>query len=237
MGDPRAIFGGLVMVNFPVDEQLAEELLSFGVENGRRLLDGIGAPSFTEGAIQMLGRKGDRCRFLVNPALERLGRDSIDTTPRWRHVRGGFLSQPNYTYIADLNDPELSTTGELTASLERDIVLAWGIGATSNSNTITLAKDGQLIGNGVGQQDRVGCCELAVKRALDAGHATQGAVAYSDSFFPFPDAPTVLADAGIKAIWSTRGSVRDSETQALCAERGVVLYQVPDAKGRGFFGH
>lgn len=117
------------------------------------------------------------------------------------------------------------------------MVLAWAVGSTSNSNTITLVKGGQLIGNGVGQQDRVGCCELAVKRALDAGHATEGSVAYSDSFFPFPDAPAVLADAGVKAIWATSGSVRDAEIQALCAERGVVLLQVPDTLGRGFFGH
>jgi phosphoribosylaminoimidazolecarboxamide formyltransferase/IMP cyclohydrolase len=237
MGDPRAIFGGLVMVNFPIDSELAEELLSFGVEQGRRLLDGITAPSFTDGAIQMLGRKGDKCRFLVNPALGHLDRDSIDRSPRWRYVRGGFLSQPNYTSIADLHDPELSATGELTASQARDLILAWAIGATSNSNTVTLVRDGQLIGNGVGQQDRVGCCELAVKRAIDAGHSTVGSVAYSDSFFPFPDAPAVLADAGVKAIWATTGSVRDKEIQDLCAERGVVLYQVPDVKGRGFFGH
>jgi phosphoribosylaminoimidazolecarboxamide formyltransferase/IMP cyclohydrolase len=237
MGDPRAIFGGLVMLNFPVDEEIAEELLSFGVAGGRRLLDGISAPAFTEGAITLLGRKGDKCRFLANPALGTLGLDSLDSAPRWRYVRGGFLSQPNYTYVADLADPELVATGTLTPAQERDVVLAWAVGATSNSNTITLVKDGQLVGNGVGQQDRVGCCELAVKRARDAGHSTEGSVAYSDSFFPFPDAPGVLADAGIAAIWSTTGSVRDKDTQELCAERGIVLYQVPDSKGRGFFGH
>jgi len=45
-----------------------------------------------------------------------------------------------------------------------------------------------LIGNGTGQQDRVGAAELAVKRAIDAGHKEMlsGAAAYSDSFFHFP---------------------------------------------------
>lgn len=236
-GDLRAIFGGLVMVNFGINEELAEELLSFGVKTGRRLLDGISAPSFTEAAIELLARKGDKCRFLVNPALEHLGQDSLDCTPRWRYVRGGFLSQPNYTYIVNLKDEELSTTGKLTALQACDIVLAWAIGSTSNSNTVTLVKSGQLVGNGVGQQDRVSCCELAIKRAVDAGHKTEGAAAYSDSFFPFPDGPEVLADAGIKAIWATTGSVKDIATQVLCAKRGVVLYRVPDSKGRGFFGH
>ena len=236
-GDRRAIFGGLVMVNFAIDDTLAEELLTFGVEHGRRLLDGISAPAFTDGAIDLLRRKGDKCRFLVNPALATLGLASIDRAPRWRYVRGGFLSQPNYTYILNLADQELTATGTLGAEQAWDMILAWGIGATSNSNTITLARGEQLLGNGVGQQDRVGCCELAVKRARDAGHDVAGSVAYSDSFFPFPDAPGVLADAGVTAIWSTTGSVKDADTRQLCAERGVVLYQVPDAKGRGFFGH
>jgi phosphoribosylaminoimidazolecarboxamide formyltransferase/IMP cyclohydrolase len=237
MGDARAIFGGLVMLNVPVDEALAEELLSVGVERGRRLLDGIAAPAFSEGAVRALSRKGDRCRFLANPALAELGEGALDATPRWRYVRGGFLRQPNYRYVADLADPELVTTGRLSEAQARDLILAWAVGSTSNSNTVTLVKAGQLIGNGVGQQDRVGCCELAVKRARDAGHDPRGSVAYSDSFFPFPDAPAVLADAGVTAIWCTTGSVRDRETQELCAERGVTLVQLPDAKARGFFGH
>jgi phosphoribosylaminoimidazolecarboxamide formyltransferase / IMP cyclohydrolase len=237
MGDPRAIFGGLVIVNFAINEELAEELMTFGIKEGRRLLDGISAPAFTEGAIQLLGRKGDKCRFLVNPALENLGQDSVDTSPRWRYVRGGFLSQPNYTYIIDLKDEDLLAIGELTSPQARDVVLAWAVGCTSNSNTLAIVKDGQLIGNGVGQQDRVSCCELAIKRASDAGHTTEGAVAYSDSFFPFPDGPEVLINAGIEAIWSTTGSLKDKDTQELCAKRGVALYQVPDSKGRGFFGH
>jgi phosphoribosylaminoimidazolecarboxamide formyltransferase/IMP cyclohydrolase len=237
MGDPRAIFGGLVMVNFGIDEALAEVLLSYGVTSGRRILDGISAPSFTDGAIEMLGRKGDKCRFLVNPALAFLDSSSLDTAPRKRYVRGGFLSQPNYGYVPDFRAIVEETGIDVQEYDLDDLVLAWAIGSTSNSNTITLVRRSQLIGNGVGQQDRVSCCELAIKRAVDAGHSTQGATAYSDSFFPFPDGPGILADAGVTAIWSTTGSLKDGETQALCAERGVRLFQTPDAEGRGFFGH
>lgn len=58
---------------------------------------------------------------------------------------------------------------------------------------MTLVRDGALIGNGVGQQDRVGGCALAIIRARDAGHDVHGAAAYSDSFFPFPDGPNRTA--------------------------------------------
>lgn len=236
-GDTRAIFGGLISTNFEIDETSAELLITHAQASGRRLLDAIIAPSFTPGAVKLLGRKGDKCRFLANPALARLGKDSINPAPHFRPVRGGFLRQPGYTYVLDLKDPELVTTADLTPAQSRDAVLAWAIGSTSNSNTLTLVKNGQLIGNGVGQQDRVSCCELAIKRARDAGHDLVGALAYSDSFFPFPDGPEVLIRAGITAILATSGSVRDGETQELCRQHKVTLAQLPDTKARGFFGH
>jgi len=137
------------------------------------------------------------------------------------------------------NDQELKKFGPPIGEhfgLHLNMILAWAVGSTSNSNTITIVNDGMLLGNGVGQQDRVGAAGLAIRRAIDAGHEDQlnGAVAYSDSFFPFPDAVEVLADAGIKAIFSTSGSVRDKEVQDLCVARGIALYQLPDKKARGF---
>ncbi|MEI7512903.1 MAG: hypothetical protein WCK01_05610 [Candidatus Uhrbacteria bacterium] len=226
-GDKRAIFGGLVLTTFELDEELADVLLTHGMPEGtRRLLDGIIAPSFTSSAIDMLKRKGDKCRFIVNPALASL---SLDRRDRFRYVRGGFLMQPNYTFVP-------SGASVLDQNVE-DCLLAWAIGSTSNSNTITLVKDGMLIGNGVGQQDRVGCCELALKRARDAGHDPKGAVAYSDSFFPFEDGPNVLIDAGIRAIFATSGSVRDAQVREVCDKAGVRFYTLPDAEARGFYGH
>ncbi|HEX3082353.1 MAG TPA: hypothetical protein VHQ86_03795, partial [Candidatus Saccharimonadia bacterium] len=236
-GDTRAIFGGLVSMNFEVTAELADLLLTHGQPQGRRLLDAVIAPSFTPEAIALLSRKGDKCRFLANPALAKLSEQSLDTTMRLRPVRGGFLRQPNFTYVLDLKSPDLTQTAAPSPQQARDMVLAWAVGSTSNSNTITLVAGGQLLGNGVGQQDRVSCCELAIKRATDAGHNLKNAVAYSDSFFPFPDGPETLIKAGITAIWATTGSVRDHETAELCQKHHVTLCQVPDTLGRGFFGH
>lgn len=243
IGNTREIFGGLVMTNFPLDEGEAEILLSYQVLVGRRILDGIIAPSFTTQAVEMLRRKKDKCRFLANPALADLDTDSLDFAPRFRYVRGGFLRQPNYTFVLDLKHPELEKFGQATPEQEKCLLLAWAIGSTSNSNTIVLTKNGSLIGDdhligsGTGQRDRVGACQLAVHQAKEAGHKIEGAVAYSDSFFPFPDGPAVLAKAGVKVILSSSGSIKDKETIQYCQKHGVVLYLIPDKIGRGFFGH
>jgi phosphoribosylaminoimidazolecarboxamide formyltransferase/IMP cyclohydrolase len=235
-GDPRAIFGGCVMLNSRVDTTVAETLLSHASE-GRRLLDTVAAASFSEAAVDLLARKQGKCRILANPALAELSRESLDSTPRRRPVRGGVLEQPNYTFVLDLEDPLIWRDGALSAVQQADLLLAWAVGSTSNSNTVTLVRDGQLLGNGVGQQDRVGGCALAVMRARDAGHDTVGAVAYSDSFFPFPDAPEALIAAGISAIFSTSGSVRDDLVRQTIRDAGVSALQLPDRSARGFFGH
>ena len=228
-GDPLAIFGGLIITNFPIGIAEADVLSEV-------MLDGVIAPSVEDVAIEKLRRKGNKCRFIVNNALNSLGIDSIDTTNRIRSVRGGFLHQPNYTYILDTNDPEMKKYS-IQGKQNGNIILAWAIGSTSNSNTITLVKDTMLIGNGVGQQDRVGAAKLALTRAERSGHNIEGACAYSDSFFPFPDAPEVLIDAGVTSILTTSGSMNDPKTIELCKERNVTLYMIPDALGRGFFAH
>ncbi len=222
LGDLRAIFGGSVMLNFKVDEKIAEELIHKYVEGGgRRLLDIVAAPAFTPEAVEILARKKGKCRILTNPNIEKAGLDSLDISPRFRYVRGGFLTQPNYTFLPELKN--------------KDVILAWAVGCTSNSNTITLVKDGGMLGNGVGQQDRVGAAMLAIMRAGDKD--LNGAVAYSDSFFPFPDAPAVLIDKGIKTIFSTSGSVNDEKIIQLCKEKGVELIMLPDTEARGFYQH
>lgn len=233
LGDLRAIFGGSVMLNFHVDEKIAEELIhKFTAEGVRRLLDVVAAPSFSTEAVEILSRKKGKCRLLVNPVILKAGLSSLDGAQRFRYVRGGFLTQPNYTFVPEINNKEM--------------VLAWAIGCTSNSNTITLVKDGRLYGNGVGQQDRVGAAKLAILRADDAANFAnptvsqadlKNATAYSDSFFPFPDAVEVLINRGIKNIFSTSGSVNDEKIIELCKNKGVSLFMLPDTEARGFYQH
>lgn len=235
-GDPLAIFGGLVLLNFAVDEEVAEVLLHFKSEN-RRILDGIIAPSFNEKAVEKLGRKGGKCRLLANPVLANLNHGSIDRHPILRSVRGGFLLQPNYTFILDLKDQDLGKYGHATPRQEFDMLLAKAICDTSNSNTITLVKDCRLIGNGTGQQSRIAGAELAIDLAHQSGHEVSGAAAASDSFFPFTDGPQYLINSGVGAIIGTSGSVKDSEVICLCQDNSIPIYLIPDAKGRGFFNH
>lgn len=253
-GDTRAIFGGVVMVNAPIDKEVAETLMHHAMKGDRpRLLDGAIGSSVTDEALEILSR--NKLRVVVNPALDSLGADSLDKSRRLRPVRGGTLEQPNYDFVLNLKADYMQAHGEVSEQQKRDMILGWAVGATSNSNTISLVKNGQLIGNGVGQQDRVGAGQLALTRTTnempeltevgDIIHLTvkldrsklDGATAYSDSFFPFTDGPELLAKAGIKAILTSSGSVGDPEVIKTLTNTGVFVMMVPDKVGRGFYMH
>lgn len=148
-----------------------------------------------------------------------------------------MLVQPNYTFVVDYSADYMEQHGDLSEQAKKDMLLAWAVGSTSNSNTICIVKDGRMLGNGVGQQDRVGAAKLAVTRATSRDHDVTSAAAYSDSFFPFPDGPLVLADAGITAILTSSGSVKDPEVVETLAKKNVAVMMLPDKTGRGFFGH
>lgn len=215
-GDPQAISGGWVLVNFAINKKEAK-LLKDG-----RILDGVIAPAVSEEATEILARKSGKCRIVVNPALE-THLVNLDDRMRFRYVRGGFLAQSNYTFVPKIKN--------------KDLLLAWAVGSTSNSNTITLVKNGMMIANATGQQSRVLACRLAIMIAKNANHEIKGSAAYSDSFFPFTDGPKVLVDSGIKSLFVTSGSIRDKEVFGYLKKHKIRIVTFPDEQARGFYAH
>ena len=102
-----------------------------------------------------------------------------------------------------------------------DLVFAWRTCRAVKSNAIVIARDGATVGVGMGQVNRVDAARLAVERA---GDRTDGAVAASDAFFPFPDGLETLTRAGVRAVVHPGGSVRDDEVTAAAEAAGVTLY-------------
>jgi phosphoribosylaminoimidazolecarboxamide formyltransferase/IMP cyclohydrolase len=108
---------------------------------------------------------------------------------------------------------------------------------------ITIVNDKRVLGNGAGQQDRVGAAKLAIGRARTSsernkhGDLLTGAVAANDSFFPFPDGVETLATAGIDTVFTTSGSQNDNVVAARAKELGLTMIAIPDATARGFFNH
>lgn len=229
-GQPRDIFGGVVIVNFEIDAECARLLLTHATESGR-VLDVVIAPSITSEARQILSRKNEKCRMLVNTALLSMNAESMEKGSVCTMVRGSVLVQEAPLFRPRLSDTQLQFDGAWTAPQHADMLLAWAVGSASLSNSITLVKDGMLVGNGVAATSRVEACLIAVSRAADR---SKGSVAYSDSFFPFIDGVDALADHGVSCIFASDGSRMDAQVKKRMHELGMNSCFVADTVGRGF---
>jgi len=237
-GDPEAIWGGEVVVNFELGAAHAEALLR-SVRRGERfgspgwMLDLVAAPDISPGAAGVLGQRKRR-KLFRNPALA----DPPPPTERWsyRGVRGGFLRQPPPTYILDFAGLVLPPGGFDAASMD-DLLIAWAAAYTSahGGNEVALAASGSLAGVG-GGPSTVGAAQTAVGRARAHGHDLRGAAFAADAFFPYLDAPRVLADAGCACGLVPAGGKGEGEVRSFFAGRGVKVGFIPE-RYRGFCRH
>lgn len=253
-GDREAVLGAVVACNFDIGEYELEALFT-SHSDGKRwgMLAGIVCTSITEAALRMLKSKieskNSKCIVFTNPGFEHshMGMHSLDTAPKMRAVRGGMLVQDAPVFIPDftrdLRQGICTFYGDALPvhSKKASLLLAWAICSTSNSNTITVVHNGQLLGNAVGQQKRVASSELAMKKALFATGGDEApflqSVAWSDSYFPYPDGIEVLQKHGISIVGATTGSRRDEEVIEFCRNNGVTFITYPDAVARGFSNH
>ena len=238
LGDPQAAFGGSLIVTFPFTKKIVAAL---SIANGDKMpfISTIAAPLFEKGIEEIVGAKSKSTNFIVNKTLAKIP-ERLPRLKEIKSVRDSMLEQTSPQFVPNFSAMEKrgpALTESEKGKVINDLVLAYAVCSSSTSNTISLVRDGALIGNAVGQQKRVGSAKLAVMLANENKHETKNAVAVSDSYFPFPDGVEVLAKAGIKAIFATSGSVRDKEVFARATELGVSMFIVPDKEGRMFAGH
>lgn len=205
--DERSAFGGIVALNRPLDAATVE-LMAAGPQ-----ADVVLAPSYEDGTVDALVAKRKNTRILEGPPPE-------DATIDVRQISGGFLVQAPHHFASGRDDWQVVTKVAPTDEQWRDAELAWRICGHVKSNAIVLVKDGQAVGIGAGQQNRVESGEIAAKKA--AGRAEGGACA-SDAFYPFPDGVEAAAAAGVAVVVQPGGAMRDDETTARADELGLAM--------------
>jgi len=231
LGDPNAAMGGILACNFAVTAEFATAVMQTYACWGKAA--GAGgffvevwiAPDFDDRSIEIIREAkawGQRVRLLEVGDMNVAPDDSMF---EYKSITGGMLAQSRN--LIGLNEDEwkvVSKRAPTDAELS-DLRLACLVNKHTKSNAITVCKDGMLIGNGAGQMSRVMSCRIATWLAKENGHAEKlsGAVAASDAFFPFPDGPNILMDAGVTAIIQPGGSKRDADSVAACDERNLVM--------------
>lgn len=220
-GDPLAAFGGIVAMNREIDLATAQAITSID-----KLLEVIVAPGFAPDALALLKERWKNVRLLE------VGQVGVrDPSELHLHkIVGGYLIQERDLAGADLSEWKIVSARPPTPKEMEDLAFAWLVCKHVKSNAIVVAKDGMLLGAGAGQMDRPSAARLAIAKA---GDRVRGAVAASDAFFPFPDGPQLLLDAGVTAIAQPGGAMKDKESIDAVNQAGAAMVFT----GRRHFKH
>lgn len=207
--DKVSIFGGIVTVNRELTREAAELMKPI-------FLEIIMAPSFSEGALEVLTTKKNLRLLQVD-----MSRDDRKLK-QYVSVTGGLLVQELDRQTAEVVADKCVTDVKPTAGQLADMNFGWRIVKHVKSNAIVVVKDGRTLGVGAGQMNRVGSAEIALKEAKAAGF-DKDLVLASDGFFPFDDTVAMAAEYGVTAIVQPGGSIRDEDSIKKANENGITM--------------
>lgn len=207
-GDPVSAFGGIIAANRRIDAATADEI-------NKIFFEVIIAPAYDDDALAILQQKKNRIILVQHGAN--------DATRTVRSALGGVLVQDRDNTTASRDDLKTVTVVAPTDSQIDDLLFAEKIVKHSKSNAIVLARNGQLLGSGVGQTSRVDALRHAIEKARSFELDLTGAVMASDAFFPFGDCVEIADAAGVTAVIQPGGSVRDNESIEYCNAHGIAM--------------
>ena len=213
-GDPISAFGGILATTKTIDAATADL-----ITGKNTFFEAIIAPGYDEDALRILTEKkqwGKNLILLESSDKQNTSNEEYDL----KHVRDGFLVQtPDVQQTSEV-DLMTVTRREPSPDEVQDLLLAWKIVKHVKSNAIVLVKEGQMVGVGAGQMNRVQSVRLATEQA---GDKAQGAVLASDAFFPFEDGPEAAGKAGVRAIIQPGGSKKDADTIAMADTYNIAM--------------
>ncbi len=207
-GDPVSAFGGILISNAPIDAATAEEIHKLFCEV-------VIAPSFSNEALEIL--KGKKNRILLIKKETSLAANTVRT------CLNGYLLQDRDSVTDSIDDLNYVTKKRPSEKELEDLIFASKICKHTKSNTIVLAKNGQLCASGTGQTSRVDALNQAIHKAKSFNFDLEGAVMASDAFFPFPDCVEIAHKSGITSVIQPGGSIKDQLSIDYCDENGMAM--------------
>ncbi|MFW5727074.1 MAG: IMP cyclohydrolase [Spirochaetia bacterium] len=169
MADPIAAFGGVVAVNREIDKATAEEISAHYTEV-------VAAPAYSEAAMAVLEKKKN-LRIMEIRNIDRLQQLTAAPHIDFRSlIDGGLIVQWSYTTRilstedflpaeTDYKDTHYTINRRPTPRELQDLLFGWQVESGVTSNSVLYVKNRTTIGIGTGEQDRVGCAEIARDKA------------------------------------------------------------------------
>jgi len=212
-------FGGIVAFNREVPKEVAEELSGF-------FLEVIIAPSFSESALKIFGKKKNLRLLELKGLDKKIKRKGVN----YRSVVGGFLAQERDIWLNEKKNWKIVTEKKPSQKDLDSMEFAVKCVKHVKSNSVLFVKDMRTVAIGGGQTSRVDAAWIATHKGKEN---INDSIMASDAFFPFRDAVDVAAKAGVKAIIQPGGSIRDKKVIEAANEHGIAMV----FSGQRYFRH
>lgn len=206
--DPVSAFGGVLITNRKITAEAAKEMHSLFFEI-------LIAPEYEEEALEIL--KGKKNRILL------VQKKPLEQQKQFKNLLNGIIEQDRDLKTDTRADFKEVTERKATEEEKDALLFASKVAKHTKSNTIVLAKNGQLLASGVGQTSRVDALKQAIEKAAAFGFDLNGAVMASDAFFPFPDCVAIGHEAGIVAVIQPGGSIKDQDSIDYCDKNNIAM--------------
>lgn len=168
LADRIAAFGGAIILNRPLTMEAAKIISSAYFEV-------VAAPAFEEGTVEEISKRKN-LRILQIPGINDLEKLRAEPYLDIKSLTdGGMIVQFSFRnrilstedFIPATADKEGThyTCRQPTKQEAEDMLFAWAVEAGVTSNSVIFARDGVTTAIGTGEQDRVGCVDLAITKS------------------------------------------------------------------------
>lgn len=169
MADRIAAFGGCLVVNRAMDKETAEMVSG-------NYLEVVAAPEFEEGSVNILAKRKNLRIIRVKKMHELIKLRDFRFVEFKSLIDGGIIVQQSQLSRihtkADFLPAKTMYKGREyvvdrmpTEKEYEDMIFGWSVEMGITSNSIIYVKNGETVGIGTGEQDRVGVAEIAVFKA------------------------------------------------------------------------
>ena len=206
--DQKSAFGGVVLFNRKIKENLAKNISKYFFEI-------IVASDFEDHAINILKRKKNLIILKVN---------NIKIIKKEEKLTNfGMIYQEKDIDKINKNFLKLVSKKKTIGKLFDDILFSLKVVKHLKSNAIVLASNKQTLGIGTGHTNRVDALKQALKNK-NKNFRNRKFVCASDGFFPFIDSIKLLESNDCKVISQPSGSVNDEKIIEYAIKRKISLY-------------
>ncbi len=216
--DPVSAFGGVVVLNKPMDLKAAKIIATFKNEKEGNT-DIVAVPEISADALELLKK------VRKTMGVYTFGKIPANRTENWdlKYFAGAVLLQ-DYDDNVEKSFASWKVVTKKKPTQKQLELMHFGFKAVkavkSNSVLVVDKNIPMTRGIGSGQTSRIGATKIALEQA---GDLAKSGILISDSFFPFDDSVKMAVKFGIGVIAEQGGSINDQMSVIAADEAGIAM--------------